>query len=175
MPMVIPLPNSFLSTLGRAETAALVRLGTERRYPARMTLVRQGEPSGHVLLLLEGWVKAAAHSYTGEEALLAIRGPGDVLGEFSAVDGRARSATVTTLVPVRVKMIDGDRFVDHLMRNSPAMYGLLVHTIASLRQADVERLKYVSVSGSGRVARLLLDLSVQHGRETGEGVLIDLR
>jgi CRP/FNR family transcriptional regulator, cyclic AMP receptor protein len=171
MPMVNP---PFLSTLGKAEVAALINLGTERRYPARSTLFRQGEAGGSVLLLQEGWVKTASAAYSGEEALLAFRGPGDVLGEFSALDGRPRSATVSALVPVRAIMIDGDRFVQHLMRHRRTMHALLVHTVARLRQSDVERLKYVSVDGFRRTARLLLDLAERHGRATPTGTLIDL-
>ncbi len=174
MPMVNPLPNSFLSMLEKAEIEALTGLGTEWTYPARSTLFRQGETGGHVLLLMEGWVKTASHAYTGDEAILAIRGPGDVLGEFSALDGKPRSATVEALVPVRAVLIEGERFVEHLMRHSGTMRGLLVHTIERLRQSDRERLRYVSADGSRRIARLLLDLAARHGRRTSAGTLIDL-
>ncbi len=160
--------------LDRAEAAALVDLGVEREYAARASLFHQGEPTRHVLLLLDGWVKVCSRSRGGEEALLAIRGPGDIVGELSAVDGRPRSATVTALVPVRVRVIDGDRFRDHLLRRPKVMLALLAHVAGNLRQSDLERLKYVSTPSSGRVARLLLDLAMRHGRQTPDGVLIDL-
>ncbi len=171
------MPNEnppFLNTLGKAEVAALIKLGTARRYPARSVLFRQGEPGIFVLLLLEGWVKTASHAYSGDEALLAIRGPGDVLGEFSALDGQPRSATVSALVPVRAIRIDAERFVEHLKGNSQTMYQLLVHTVDRLRQSDRERLRYVSADGSRRLARLLLDLAARHGRGSSDGTVIDL-
>ncbi len=171
---VQPAPSSFLASLGTAECRALVELGSERAYPARSDLFHQGEPTRHVLLLLDGWVKVASRSRGGEEALLAIRGPGDILGELSAVDGRPRSATVSALVPVRVRVIDGDRFREHLLRRPRLMLALLVHVAGSLRQSDLERLRYVATPSSGRLARLLLDLAQRHGRRTPDGMVIDL-
>jgi CRP/FNR family transcriptional regulator, cyclic AMP receptor protein len=156
------------------EIAAVVALGSQRDYAAKASLFHQGEPTHHIVLLLDGWVKVASRARGGEEALLAIRGPGDILGELSAVDGRPRSATVSALVPVRVRVIDGDRFREYLLRAPKLMLALLIHVAASLRQSDLERLKYVSTTSSGRVVRLLLDLAKRHGRKTPDGVLIDL-
>ncbi|MFJ3880016.1 cyclic nucleotide-binding domain-containing protein [Streptomyces sp. NPDC090077] len=50
-----------------------------------------------MLLILTGWTKVTASAATGYQALLALRGPGDIVGESAAVTGRPRSATVTAL------------------------------------------------------------------------------
>lgn len=67
------------------------------KYGPRSVLVHQDEPSTHVVIILAGWTKVTRSTANGYEALLALRGPGDVVGEGSAVSGRPRSATVTTL------------------------------------------------------------------------------
>ncbi len=173
-PTLVPTPGSFLSNLELWEREAIVQLGTELDYPTRATLFRQGERGDHVLLLTEGWVKTTSHAYTGDEVLLAIRGPGDVLGESPALDGKPRSATAQALVPVRAILIEGERFVEHLMRHNGTMRGLLVHTLDRLRESDRARLRYVSADGTRRIARLLLDLAARHGRKIPAGTLIDL-
>ena len=43
--------------------------------------------------------------------LLAIRGPGDVLGEQSAIDGEPRSATAVALEPVEALNVTAADFV----------------------------------------------------------------
>lgn len=75
-----PMPGSFLAAVDMADGAALVRAGAVRHFSAHTTLFHSGDPSTHVVLLLDGWVKVSAVSRNGYEALLAIRGPGDMLG-----------------------------------------------------------------------------------------------
>src|SRR5438046_10650422 len=107
-----PTPGSFAAQLDPATWEALARYGRLRSYPAWATLFHQGDPSRHVVIVLSGWVKVTSVSRGGNEALLALRGPGDILGELAAVDGGPRSATVTTLMPVTVQAVDGERFVE---------------------------------------------------------------
>ena len=71
-----PHPRSFLARLDGRQAGLLDRIGTHRNYPMRTVLFHQGDPSRHVLLVREGWVKVTSTSRTGEETLLAIRGPG---------------------------------------------------------------------------------------------------
>jgi CRP-like cAMP-binding protein len=167
-------PNSFLAHLDPSERRALSALGTARRYAAKATLFHQGEPSRHVVLLLDGWVKVTSTARSGGEALLALRGPGDILGELSAVDGQPRSATVSALVPVYARVVDGDRFLESLARLPKLALALLAHVAGSLRESDSKRLEYVSSSSSTRLAALVLELAARHGRQTAEGVLIEL-
>ena len=49
-------------------------------------------------------------------ALVAARGPGDLLGELSAIDGEPRSATVTTLESVDALVMPGSAFAAFLER-----------------------------------------------------------
>lgn len=170
-----PAPGSFAAQLDPPAWEALGRYGRRRTYPARAALFHQGDPSRHVLILLTGWVKVTAVSRGGNEALLALRGPGDILGELAAVDGGPRSATVTTLMPCRVQAVDGERFVEAVTQLPDLALALIRHLANSLRESDGKRLEYVSSTSSGRLAGLLLDLAARHGRHTAEGLVIELR
>jgi CRP-like cAMP-binding protein len=57
-------------------------------------LIRAGEAEASVFLLLSGWVKVFAYA-DRRSTLLAVRTGGDLVGEIAALDGGARSATVT--------------------------------------------------------------------------------
>ena len=79
---------------------ALHERGVSRRFERGAALFHERQLSDRVMLLLEGRVKIASASEDGREAVLAFRGPGEVLGELSAIDGQPRSASVTAVDPV---------------------------------------------------------------------------
>lgn len=166
--------RTFADRLDASARQGLDAIGSPQSYRPRSVLVHQGDPSRHVVLIQDGWVKVTAASRAGHEALLAIRGPGDVVGEMSAVDDLPRAATVLALTPVRALTFDGKRFLEYALATPKAAHALLAHLAANLRQADSRRLEYVSSSSSARVARLLLELAAQRSTATPAGVHIDL-
>lgn len=72
--------------------------------------MQQGTPGGWVLLCLAGRSKVVYAEPDGREVLLAARGPGDVLGEFSGQDGLPRSATVQAIEPGYTSTLPERRF-----------------------------------------------------------------
>jgi CRP-like cAMP-binding protein len=169
-----PTPGSFLAAVEISVGAALVRAGSVRKFPAHTALFHSGDPSTHVVLLLDGWVKVSANSRNGYEALLAIRGPGDLLGELSALDGKPRSATVLTLVPVEASVLPADRFLELLHSRPRLAITLLGYLAGRLRDADGSRLEFGAFSLMERLARLLLTLADVHGVSERSGVVIDI-
>ncbi|NYF57152.1 Crp/Fnr family transcriptional regulator [Micromonospora purpureochromogenes] len=166
--------GGFATSLSPAARAALTDAGTRQRYPAGTPLFHQGDPSRHVVLIEKGWVKVTSTSRRGWEALLAIRGPGDILGELSAVDGRPRLATVTGLSPVEATVLTAERLHTCLTEWPEIALSLLRHLAASLREADGRRVEYGSSNGDNRLVVLLVELLDKHGVATPEGILLDL-
>ena len=62
----------------------------------------EGEPGDRVMVVLAGRVKVTTTGDDGQETLLSVRGPGEILGELSFLDDQPRLSTVTTLEPVEV-------------------------------------------------------------------------
>ena len=81
--------ESFLAALEPAEQAALRERGTVRRFASGAALFHEQTVPSSVSILIDGRVKLTRVTADGRDVLLAIRGPGDVLGEQSAIDGRA--------------------------------------------------------------------------------------
>jgi CRP-like cAMP-binding protein len=132
--------------------------------------MRQQEPSSHVLLLLRGWTKVTALAVNGYEALLALRGPGDILGEGAALSGRHRAATVTALEPVEAVAVDQPRFTAFLSDNPRVALQLLSLTTDRQRSTDRRRLQWAALTVRERLAVLLLELLRTHGSRTDEGI-----
>ncbi|MGW1515205.1 Crp/Fnr family transcriptional regulator [Streptomyces sp. NPDC002287] len=160
----------FLARLEAEDGTALRELGRELTFAPRGRLIHQDEPASHVLLILHGWTKVTASAANGKEALLALRGPGDIVGESAALTGRARSADVTALEPVRAVAVDAERFRAFLARVPAAAFQLLALTSDRTRAGDRRRLEFASLSVRERLAVLLQDLARTHGRRTEEGV-----
>src|SRR5207248_2281569 len=91
-------PHGFLTG---DEWRTLEVAGRPRRYRARQRLIGEGEPGDHVIAVLGGRVKVSVQTRSGREILLAIKEPGDLVGELSAIDGRPREATSRALGRLR--------------------------------------------------------------------------
>lgn len=156
-------PQSFTAALSSVALATIESLGHVRVYPAGSALFRQGAPTRHVAILAQGWVKVVSSARNGEEAFLAIRGPGDVLGELSAVDRQPRSATVSALVPVRARVIQGNLFLEAVSASPELCLALLRHLTAHLRDSDRRRLEYISTGTFQRLVTLLVELADTYG------------
>ncbi|MFI5543072.1 Crp/Fnr family transcriptional regulator [Streptomyces sp. NPDC085612] len=159
----------FLARLEEGDGAALRGLGHEVVYQPRSTLLHQDEPTTHALLVLSGWTKVTAAHPNGYQALLALRGPGDIVGESAALTRKPRSATVTALETVRAVVIEHERFRAFLGRFPDVALQLLALASDRTRAADRRSLQFASMPVRERLAVLLLDLARIHGRRTAAG------
>jgi CRP-like cAMP-binding protein len=151
---------------------ALVDLGQERRYRKGAYLTLQGDPVRTVHLFVEGWAKVVLTTAAGHEVLLTILGPGDLVGDFEALEGVGRSASVVALEPVTTRVVTDVEFLDYLARHPRAALGLLRAFIHRIRGADRRRIEAGLLDMPHRLGQLLLELAERHGRPTAEGITI---
>ncbi|MBF6351909.1 Crp/Fnr family transcriptional regulator [Nocardia flavorosea] len=137
-------------------------------------LLHEGDLSDNVLVVEQGWVKVSSSAPSGKQVVLGIRGPGDLLGELGAVDGRPRSATITAISPVVAATVQGTAFRALLVDDGALAFELLRTVVARLREADVHRLDYGAYTVTQRLARLLLEYGRRYGRTDTDRVVIVL-
>ncbi|MEU3217862.1 Crp/Fnr family transcriptional regulator [Streptomyces sp. NPDC006971] len=164
----------FLARLEREDRVSLLGLGRELVFACRAPLLRQDEPSAYVLLILNGWTKVTTSAPNGYEALHALRGPGDIVGESAALTGRPRSATVTALSPVRTVVVEHEKFRAFVAGSPDVSLTLLALTADRTRAADRRSLEFAAMTVRERFAVLLLDLARTHGARTDEGIELDI-
>lgn len=164
--------ETFSSGLTPEELKELRALGRRRRFPRGTTLFNEGETSDRVVLVEEGRVKISYFTEEGKEVLLALRGPGDLLGEFSAFDDQPRSATGTAMDDVETVVFGRDEFKSWLETHGRIALQLLRLLSAKLRDADRKRVEFAAYDTVGRVARRLVELMDRFGEEGDEGVRI---
>jgi CRP-like cAMP-binding protein len=137
--------------------------------------MHQGQGAGEVLLLRKGQVKVYTTTAAGREVVLAIRGPGELLGELAALDAQPRSASIVALEDVDALVLTAAAFRGFLAAHSAAAMAMLGMLTRRLRDADLKRTGFAAHTTLGRVAERLLELADRFGVEAEGAVLIELR
>src|SRR6266576_2280333 len=91
-------PQLFLATVGVARTIT--------QCPKDYKIFSQGDPSDAVFYIRQGRVKLKVKSKQGKEAVIAILGAGDFLGEACLIGQTVRLVTATTIAPTTTLRIE---------------------------------------------------------------------
>ncbi|MGY0236944.1 Crp/Fnr family transcriptional regulator [Longispora urticae] len=121
-------------------------------------LFHEGGPADRVVLIDEGWVRVTTDSASGYVSVLATRGPGELVGELAAIDGAARSATVSAIQDVRAVAVSAEKYRACLASHPDFAWNLLRQLVCRLRESDRRRAEYGGHTSVERVARVLHDM-----------------
>ncbi len=95
---------------GRPVLERLAKSAEQRRVPAGVDIIRQGDPADSLWILAVGSLAVRADTDTEVQELPAVAAPGYV-GELGLVREVPRTATVTTASDCELLRIDGARFL----------------------------------------------------------------
>lgn len=155
--------------LSESELAALQPLLRRRTFPAGAMIMDAEQPGDVLYVIVDGAVKVHLDQADGSEVILAILGPGEVVGEMSVVDSLGRSASVVTMDESTLYWMDRAAFWT-CMRTMPTMVVNLATIMARRLRLANERIQALStLDVYGRVARYLLALGREYGEQTPEG------
>ena len=122
-------------------------------------LFRQGAPGDGCYWLEAGILSVSIASNKGDERVLAVLGPGSIVGELAMLDGLPRSATVRAIRDCTLAFLARATFKAGLCRD-PDTYRYLVDVLVGrLRHADEEAAAATFLPVRARVARALLHLA----------------
>jgi CRP-like cAMP-binding protein len=169
-PLSIPRTPTFLQSLLEPERLALLQTGHTMGWQATETLVRRGAPADSAIVLLAGLAKIHT-SVEGAEVLLGLSGPGDLLGEVTAVRDSVRSATATALEPVKGVVIPVLRLRAFLAEHPRAALALLDLALTRLYVADARRIEFATSESLARVAGRLVELAERFGVPGTDGAI----
>jgi CRP-like cAMP-binding protein len=149
----------LLAKLPEADLKALASRGRVRSYPAAAVIFREGDPGDALHVVVEGSVRVAVLSAGGEEATVALLGPGEFLGDLALLDGRPRSATATAHQATKTLIVTRGDFRRWLSERPAAAFALLEALSLRVRRGD-EALADLSFVGlHQRLAKRLLALT----------------
>ncbi|MDQ1711583.1 MAG: family transcriptional regulator, cyclic receptor protein [Frankiaceae bacterium] len=151
-----------------AWTALRPRL-TERRLDRGEHLFAEGDPGDALHVVAEGKVKICRTAHDGRENVIAVLGPGDLLGELSIFDAQPRAASAVAVTDCAFATLSGHDFAGWLA-DCPAVALDLLRALATrLRQTNEAMADLVFTDVPGRIAKTLLSLAVKFGEPDGTG------
>lgn len=156
---------SLFEELTEPELDKVAALARVRSYPARTAVVSQGEPARELFVIVRGRLKVVASGSEGRDTVLGIMAEREVFGEVALLDGGVRSATVTTVGPCELLVIEREQFFD-LLRDSPSISVKLMVVLAKrLRRLSQRSEDVAFLDVPSRIARCLLDLAHRFGEQ----------
>jgi CRP-like cAMP-binding protein len=168
----IILAESILDALPNELSRGLFARGRLSSLDADQILFLAGDEGDGCYRVEEGLLKASVAAPNGGERILAILGPGSVVGELSMIDGAPRSASVTTLRDSKLCFISQADF-DAIAKSSPEIYRHVMKLLARrLRDTNNALAASSFLSVKGRVARALLSLAEAFGKDVGNGRIL---
>ena len=149
----VPLFSNF----SEDQLSSIVPALQHRSYPRHACILRAGELTDTLYIILSGRARVLMDDGQGREVILNVLGPNEFFGEMSLIDAQPRSATVDALDACEVLFISKAAFMKCLSGNFEAAMLMLRSVVARLRDADSKIASLALMDVYGRVARLLME------------------
>lgn len=162
-----------MESLLESDRSALQEVGHAREWQRGEILVHAGDRADSAIVLEVGLVKIHKIAAGGADVVLALSGPGDLLGEITAVRDAVRSASVTALDSVHAVVISVPDLRAFLAAHPRAMLAVLDLTLVRLYASDERRLEFATAGSLARVSSRLVELAERFG-ESREGGVIEV-
>jgi CRP-like cAMP-binding protein len=150
---------------------ALLQLGYTRQWQRGEALFYAEDRADSAMIITAGLLKIHRTTAAGAEVVLGLSGPGDLMGEISAVSDALRSASATALEQARGSVISVPDLRAFLSARPHATLSLLAMTIRRLYSADQRRLEFATAESLGRVASRLVELAERFGERRSDGAI----
>lgn len=145
-----------------------------RRLEAGEPLYFAGEEKSWVHVVSDGLLKLSARSPEGEEAILFLAVPGDLVGEVAALDRLPHPLDAVAVTPTVVLGLDAELMNELLNRNPRATLELSRQLGRRLRWICDATLERTAGEVPARLAGRLLDLAELLGRMRGGAIEMEL-
>ena len=164
--------NNLFAELPAPLFAGLFDVARPVKLAADQMLFLAGDAGDGCYLVEEGLLKVTVVSPTGGERILAILGPGTVVGELSMIDGAPRSSSVCAVRDSALRFVSRVDFQAFGGRH-PDIYRHIVSVLAKrLRDTNLVVVAASFLSLKGRVARALITLAEAFGHDVGGGRIV---
>ncbi len=138
----------------------------------QQTLFTAGDPGDGFYLVDDGLLKVNVVSEAGGERILAILGPGDLVGELAIIDGAPRSASVSAIRDTKLRFVSRAAF-ESVGERQPELYRHMMVLLSRRLRAIDDVLTATSFSPlQGRTARAVLSLADAFGKDVGSGRIL---
>lgn len=148
------------------ETAAQIAArASDRRYPPRTLILRQGDDGEETLLLVHGRAQALLYGADGQMVLLREFASGDLFGAIATLEPSPHEADVVAVDEVRAALFLAFDFISLIEAHPSVALAVTRQLLRQLRAASARMVEQATLSAAGRVqAELLRMARVGDGR-----------
>ena len=151
--------TSFLGALNEAAYVALDRRWSVAEYRKGQMVMHSEETNTDVFFLLTGSVRVALFTEAGREVSMLTLRKGDCFGEFSAIDGAPRSASIEALEPCLTARLSAEDFRDTLRTTPDLSLRMLELLVGKLRSLTTKVSDFNALNADQRIRAGLLRLA----------------
>jgi CRP/FNR family cyclic AMP-dependent transcriptional regulator len=143
-----------------------------RRYKPGDVIVNYLDDSDDVFFITAGHANVTIYSHTGKIVSFAELGPGEVFGEYAAIDHGSRSASVEARTECLVASMTADRFRKLLEVTPPVTLAVLEQLVKRVRHVTNRVYEFSTLQVRSRIHAELLRLA-NLGSRKGPGACIE--
>jgi CRP/FNR family cyclic AMP-dependent transcriptional regulator len=151
-----------------------LQAGHLKHYPAKATIVREGDESTSLYYILSGSVSVSVVDAQGHEIVLSYLNSGEFFGELGLFEraGR-RSANVVARTECALAEVEYNAFRRIAARAAELVWMLAAQLAARLRKTNAKVRSLAFVDTAGRVSHTLLELAREpHAKAHPQGMQI---
>ena len=133
-------------------------------FPIKATIFAQGDSAKSVMYIQKGRVKLSVVNATGKEAVVAVLGPNDFLGEGCLSGQPIRMSTATAIAPSSLLVIEKDEMIRILHEEHELSDRFISYMLSRNIRVEEDLVDQLFNSTEKRLARILL-LLARYGKE----------
>jgi CRP/FNR family cyclic AMP-dependent transcriptional regulator len=134
-------------------------IALNRSFAPGGTIFSVGDIAETLMYIQTGRVKVSVASKTNKEAIVAILGPGEFLGETCLGSQKLRTRTAIAIASTALQVINKNEMIRALHADSALSYRFLSYLISRNIRLEEDLVDQVSHCGERRLARALLLLA----------------
>ncbi len=169
------LGSPLFAAMRPEELDEILAFASERRIRRGQMIFQRGDNGSSLMAVLRGRVRISSISGDGKELTVNVINPGEIFGELALLDGKPRSNDATATEDTLLLIVERRQFVPFLARNQDLTLRLLAVLCEKLRRTSMALEDIALFDLPVRLARVLLKLADDYGRQTPNGTRVDLK
>ncbi|MEM7188499.1 MAG: Crp/Fnr family transcriptional regulator [Pseudomonadota bacterium] len=161
----------FLDRLDDEASAHLNNTMVTKRYSRDEIIIGQNEDSSDVFFVVEGAARVTIFSEEGKVVAYRDLVAGDIFGEYAAIDGRPRSASVVAAGDLKVGRLTVSQFREMVETHPPFTWALLSHLSHQSRNMTERIFEFSTMLVRDRLISELIRQAELSGVEEGSAIL----
>ena len=170
------LTDGLLAGVDPEDRRTIIAEGARRKLRPGQVLYRMDETAEHLYVLLKGRVQLSRPVRSGREVLVSVLAPGDVFGVVCLLTRRAQYMGTAEAMEAGEAIVWDRATVQRLARPYPQLVmNALTVALGMVAQFAARHEGLVAASAQERLTRALLDLGLQSGTRSPDGIDIRIK